>query len=357
MQDLRKIARYPFLRAAADYIRREKVELEQILNDDLYATARELGCRRAISAVKSPTTPFELSYTDEIGLFHTLLSYPVARMIISAVRDKAAIARYAVAESKNFSALAENENPETIAEIANELGIEVKITESGEEQNYLIHFTQYLTYTSQFRGSPEWKLAYQHLDKGMVSLSKEKFLRILEEALRRKIEAELPLPVDARIKERFQGEIEQIKGIMETHKRSLPKQDFGELEENAFPPCMKKILEVIRGGENAPHMARFAIVAFLKGIGLEAEQILKLFSTSPDFDPAKSRYQVEHITGKSSHTTYKSPGCATMKSYGLCIPGEDELCKKEWMKHPWVYYRYKKRELKKGKPAPYISPS
>ncbi|MCX8174006.1 MAG: DNA primase large subunit PriL [Thermoplasmata archaeon] len=351
MPDLKMIARYPFLRAAADYIRNEQIELEQLLTDALYLPARELGCKRALSAVSAPTKPFELSYNDEIGLLYTLLSYPVARMIISATRDRAAIARYAVAESKNLSALASGEKPENIVEIANDFGIEVQISE--KTGRYAIHFTGYLTFTSQFRGSPEWKLAYQDLENGWVHLSKEKFLRILEEALKRKIERELPLPVDASIRSRFQNEISQIREIVEKHKRAFPSREIGALDENAFPPCMKKILEVIRAGENAPHMARFAIVAFLKGLGLDAEQILKLFSTSPDFDPAKSRYQVEHITGKSSHTEYKSPGCATMKSYGLCMAGDDALCGKEWMKHPWVYYRYRKKELKKQKlPSP-----
>ncbi|MEM3396979.1 MAG: DNA primase large subunit PriL [Thermoplasmata archaeon] len=355
MHELKILARYPFLRDAVEYIRNEKIDLDHLLNDDLYATARQLGSKRALSAVQTPTTPFNLPYTDEIGLLYSLLSYPVARMIISAVRDKTVINRYAVAESKNFSAVAASERQEILVQIARDLGIEVQFLGERIEPDFAIHFTQYLTYTSQFRGDPDWKLAYQALDKGWVHLGRDKILRILEEALKRKIEAELPLPVDARIREKFQEEIAQIREIMEKHKKSFPSQEIGELKEDAFPPCMKKILEIIRAGENAPHMARFAIVAFLKGLGLDSEQILKLFSTSPDFDLSKSKYQVEHITGKSSHTTYKSPGCATMKSYGLCNPGDDELCKKDWLKHPWVYYRYKKRELKKqklAKPSP-----
>jgi len=343
VQDITFLARYPFLRGAVELIRREKIELETLLNDEIYARAREQGIKRAMQAIKNPNAGFEQHITDEITALHEILSYPVARMIISATRDKSAINRYAVAESKNFSSLAISEEPDTLISIANELGIE-----ACYQEKFSMHFTTYLQYTTQFRGIPEWKLAYQDIRRGSVFLPKEKFVRILEEALKRKIENELPLPVDRHIETIFSMTIAEIRNAMKTQYREIESAKFGDLNEDAFPPCMKHILSMIRNGENAPHMARFAIVAFLKGIGLNSEEILKLFATSPDFDISKSRYQVEHITGKTSHTTYKSPGCATMKSYGLCVPENDELCKKPWLKHPWIYYRRKRKELKKA---------
>ena len=54
----------------------------------------------------------------------------------------------------------------------------------------------------------------------------------------------------------------------------------------------------------------------------------------------KARYQVEHITGKTSGTEYTPPGCDTMKSNSICF-NPDSLCNKEWMNHPLSYYRIK----------------
>ncbi|MGB9635628.1 MAG: hypothetical protein ACPL1Y_00035 [Thermoplasmata archaeon] len=343
MEDLFKFARYPFLRGAAEYIKKENIELESLLSDEIYATARDLGIRRATSAITNPTQSYGFNPTEEISALNIILSYPVARMIISATRDKGAIARYAVSESKNFSIIANTEKPETLLEISSDLGISADF-----DRKFSVHFTDYLMYTSQFRGNPEWKLAHQDMERGYVFLSKEKFVRLLEEKLRRKIASELPLPVNEKIKSSFNAAIASIKDEIQKRRNAFHKEEMGSLNEEAFPPCMKKILAQIRNGENAPHMARFAIVAFLKGIGLGSEEILKLFASSPDFDIEKSRYQIEHITGKISGTTYKSPGCATMKSYGLCTPDEN-LCKQEWLKHPWVYYRKKNMELRKAK--------
>jgi len=83
---------------------------------------------------------------------------------------------------------------------------------------------------------------------------------------------------------------------------------------------MRKLLAMAQGGENVPHQGRFALTTFLHTLGMSADDIMKVFSVSPDFDPRKSRYQVEHITGVISGTEYTPPECRTMKTYGICFP-------------------------------------
>ena len=108
---------------------------------------------------------------------------------------------------------------------------------------------------------------------------------------------------------------------------------------------MRKLLEMIRAGENVPHSGRFALVAFLHTLGMDSEEILRTFSTSPDFDESKSRYQIQHISGEISGTEYTPPECSTMKSYGICFD-PDDLCAREWMTHPLKYYRAKGKRRK-----------
>ena len=103
---------------------------------------------------------------------------------------------------------------------------------------------------------------------------------------------------------------------------------------------MKQLLGMTQAGENVPHVGRFAIATFLHHIGLSSDQILSLFSSSPDFDVSKARYQVEHVTGKISGTEYTPPSCDTMISNGICF-NPDSLCNKSWLTHPLTYYKTK----------------
>ncbi|MBS3778292.1 MAG: DNA primase regulatory subunit PriL, partial [Candidatus Thermoplasmatota archaeon] len=119
-----------------------------------------------------------------------------------------------------------------------------------------------------------------------------------------------------------------------------------------LPPCIKGILAEVQAGENVPHMGRFALVSFLNALKLTTQDIIDLFNTAPDFDEEKSRYQIDHITGEGSSTSYKPPGCDKLKTYGLCPSEEiDEICKKTI--HPLSYYSYRwklsKKKRKKSK--------
>ncbi len=70
---------------------------------------------------------------------------------------------------------------------------------------------------------------------------------------------------------------------------------------------------------------------------MSAEEIVRFYESSPDFDFELTRYQVAHIMG-SSGTEYTSPGCSIMETYGNCAKG-GEICKS--ISHPLSYYRKK----------------
>ena len=123
---------------------------------------------------------------------------------------------------------------------------------------------------------------------------------------------------------------------------------IGKLSIEKLPPCLKDILSAIQSGENVPHMGRFSLVSFLNALGMNTKEILKLFSTAPDYQEERTRYQVEHITGESSSTKYKSPGCQKMRTYGLCPTGKmDELCRRS--NHPLSYYNKKWKKANEEK--------
>ena len=146
----------------------------------------------------------------------------------------------------------------------------------------------------------------------------------------------------------FKEDVSRIQNIVLLHKKKIEAEPIRKLDISKLPPCMKDILASIQVGENVPHMGRFALVSFLNSLKLGVNDIIKLFSTAPDFEEEKTRYQIEHITGNISSTSYKPPGCDKMRTYGICpVDKTDELCKRK--RHPLSYYKAKWYEEKKNK--------
>ncbi|MDD1773289.1 MAG: DNA primase large subunit PriL, partial [Methanomassiliicoccales archaeon] len=274
-----------------------------------------------------------------------VLSYPVARILVSCVGDGFLIRRYALAEAVTMNHRLQQESPEFIVSVADELGVPTSITDGTIKA----HFSSFLKFTSRMR-SKEWKLVNTEVKEGFVFMTKQRFARVLQQALQEKIEDELPLAVSEDILKVLRPTIVDIKNLVETRKQHYKAQDLGKITIVKFPPCMRRLVGIAQAGENMPHSGRFALTAFLHAIGLSQDDILSLFSSSPDFDPSKTRYQIEHITGEISGTEYTPPECSTMRSYSICFE-PDALCNSGKMKHPLTYYRIKSIKRRRT-PAP-----
>ena len=104
----------------------------------------------------------------------------------------------------------------------------------------------------------------------------------------------------------------------------------------------------VLSGKDVPHIGRFTLTAFLIQVGMGIDEIVKIYTSTTDFDERITRYQVEHIAGiVGGKTRYKPLNCGNMKTHGLC-PGEDKTCMK--VKNPLTYYsRILKTSLKREK--------
>lgn len=332
--DPRKLASYPFLKEAAGYIRSRGIGLDDLLHGFAFEEARERGRARVVEALEKGEIADRPTVLPTEQL-QEILSYPVARMLVSCVADGFLIRRYALAEGVTLSRRLPGEDLEFIIGVAKELEIEATIMNG----TLRIHFTDYLRHTSRIR-SKDWKLVNTEVFSGYVYLTRHRFGRVLQQALQDRIEEELPIEVSDDLLKVFAAEVEEIRGLVETRRERYKAEDLGRVSIVRFPPCMKRLVAIAQAGENMPHTGRFALTAFLHSIGMSPEEIINLFSASPDFDPAKTRYQVEHITGEISGTEYTPPECSTMRSYGICFD-PDDLCRNPKVHHPLTYYRIK----------------
>jgi len=329
------LAKYPFLSEAKELVHRENVRTEEILHDPIYQRARDIGRQRVIDALDQRAVG-AYPVASETDALMNVFSYPIARMIVASVKHPFFRGRYALAEAKRAYEFLQQESAEFLGQVAKELNINVK-------ENLSLHFTDYLRHAPS--SSNKWKLVNMPLTQGWLRLQHRELARVLQNAIQQKLFEELrDLNPPAGVTNVFNEEVTAITNTLQ-QQEVKEKAEMGDASVAKLPPCIRMLLAAVQSGTNVPHVGRFTLVSFINAIGLDTEEILDLFAASPDFDRERSRYQVEHITGKVSGTDYTPPGCASIKTWGLC-PTEkmDDICHR--VKHPLSYYRIKGRKRK-----------
>lgn len=339
MAELTILATYPFLSDAKSYVTKTAPTVDDLLNDPLYERARVISIERLDNAFHDKDVGNRSMVTESDHIME-LLSYPLARMVAVCIEDTYFKRRYALGEAVHAYRHLINESTAFLLGIAAEFSLKVTY---NEDTNVLeLSFLDYLHYApTRYK---EWKMINREMKNGYIRISHKDLARIIQEALRSRINEELDQRRCSKaVYDVFSSEINRIKHTVMTHRKKIEAAPVGKLDIQKLPPCMKAILAAIQGGENVPHMGRFALVSFLHSLKLDTNDILKMFSSAPDFEEDKTRYQVEHITGSSSSTAYTPPGCDKMRTYGICPADKtDELCKRK--RHPLSYYKAKWRE-------------
>ncbi len=334
---LERITRYPFRRETQEWVRDQGISLHEVLTSPVYNRVVQQGLGR-VTAVLGEEGLRDMTAVKEAEAIASALTYPIARMLVSAVGDLMLVRRHALREAEAVARHMANEGQDFLLELANEeLGLPSTYDEGA--RTFTVHFTDYLKTASAIRDRA-WKLYNQDLVVGRVRLGQEKFVRLLQEALRRRIESELPLDVTEEILEALSSEIAVVVEGLETLRASIQRESYGEFSLDFLPPCIADILEKIRKGVNVPHVGRFALTAFLSHVGLGVEDVIDLFRGSPDFKADLAEYQVKHILGEISGTKYSPPSCSTMNTYGICLRARE--C--ERLGHPLRYYERRQRQ-------------
>jgi len=333
--DIYVLARYPFLSEAKEVVRRENVRTEEILHDPIYERARDIGRQRVTDALEEGVVG-GYPVASETDALMNIFSYPIARMIVASVGHPYFRGRYALAEAKRAYEFLQGESRDFLLQVARELEVAV-------DDDLRLHFADYLRHAPT--RSQRWKLVNMPLSQGWLSLDHRELARVLQNAIQHRLFEELrDMRPPSEISNVFREEVTAIRNTLQ-QREMREKAEMGEASVAKLPPCMRMLLAAIQTGANVPHVGRFTLVSFLNAIGMDTEEILGLFAASPDFDRERTRYQIEHITGKVSGTDYTPPSCASIKTWGLCPTDKmDAICRR--VNHPLSYYRIKGRRRK-----------
>jgi DNA primase large subunit len=342
------LAKYPFLPGAGAYVGERGPKLDELLFDRAYARVRARGVARVRAALLDATIEPAPVGSDSDALIE-LLSYGVGRMVVGALALPLVARRSAMAEAKLAHARLVQEEDEVVREVALLLGLRLR--------GGAVHFTDYLRHSVALK-DPEWKLVNQPVLEGWVEVDARRLARLCQEGVRQRIEAAAAQDPGPDVRRAFATELGELRKAADDLLARFQGGDLGPVKLELLPPCMTKLLAHLQQGVNVPHTGRFALTAFLHTVGMSSEEIMRLFAAAPDFKEEMTRYQVEHIVGKTSGTEYTPPGCATMVTYGLCPMEElareqrDRLCIHPRMHHPLTYYRWRVNDEKKRAPPP-----
>ena len=325
-------ARYPFLSAAREAVQSADVDLVALVREG--GPAVERGVERVRRALLEGTAESEERY----GARAELLSYPVARVLVSLLDAPGATEKYARAEAalaqRRFVADFEEERSlqsggETLslqAMLADfDLADDVRPTGEGD---FEVAVAAYLRLSSGLDGG-DWQLVRRRLHDGVVPVTRGELETLLRAAVRERVADGLPLDVPEPIATALAEAVGRLRTAVAD---ADPPRSFGAFEPGALPPCMDALLDRARDGEDLPDNSRFALLGFLAAFDdLDAHDIAAVGGFD---DPERVRYQLQRLRDDRG-VAFAPPSCATMQAYDDCV-NQDDLCAE--IAHPLSYY-------------------
>jgi DNA primase large subunit len=362
-------ARYPFLSAAREAVESMDVTLGALVTEGAPAVARgaERVERALLSGTVAPEDPGAWSARDE------LLSYPVARILVSLLDSRAAVRKYAAAEAatarERFTADVAAGDDDlrsvadrrlTVADLLAEFDLDgavrpVRATATpagaddggsrtagtarpgGADADREVALGAYLRLADPEWGD-RWRLVNRAVADGWVRVRREELDSLLEAAVRRRVAEGLPFdvrggPGGEAVAEALDAEVSHLRGLLADRD---PVPDVDRVAPDRFPPCVTDLLSRVDDGETLPPPARFALLAFLADLGFDADDV-RSFLADRDAPPERL-VEVEFgaaTLGDGARAQYPMPSCATMDALGLCVDADDRC---ETVDHPVGYY-------------------
>ncbi|MFC7097222.1 DNA primase large subunit PriL [Halobaculum marinum] len=339
-------ARYPFFAAAREAVRESGVDLAALVadGDPAVERGRERIERALTEGTVDPADPREWDVRDN------LLSYPIARILVSLLDSHAAVEKYAEAEARtayrHFTEDLERDpnarpDPSRIDrdallrefDLDGEVRIEDPKPGQPEGKWLWLGVGAYLSYVDPKWGD-DWRLVNRELVDGEVRIERQELYRLLREAVGDRVAEGLPFEgVSDELADELEAEIADLRDLLAD--RSV-RSDIEVVDPNYFPPCIGRLLDRARDGDDLGPHGRFSLLAFLAGLNLDAEEAVALSGLDPDLVAERFGYLRDE-----SGAQYPPPSCRTLGEYGLC---DNEENHRSVAPHPLEYYSRKLRE-------------
>lgn len=339
-EDLRK---YPFIPKALEQVRDLDLTLADLTSHPLRSVVN-----RAVAYIKaamSGSEPPPLSVDSE----EEVLAFAVTLILLKAIGDRALTRKFAVIFSRRAGRFLASEELGKLAYVLSEVGVKARVLQTKVHGYPIaVHVLSYLENAPERAG--RWKLVHRLVEGGWVYVSKLEAARLGEEALRKFIEKKVEeIKLDSTsIPDALFKLVEGLSVEWSANVKKFKGRWMLEapgVSEDAFPPCIRAIIEDLKAGKNVPHSARFALASFLLNVGMGVDEVLDVFRAAPDFNEKIARYQVEHIAGmRGSGKKYSPYKCDNMRTLGLCVAE----C---GVKHPLQYYWKALRKLRAAPPS------
>ncbi|GAB3707512.1 DNA primase [Halorubrum pallidum] len=341
-------AKYPFFESARDAVADATVSLPELVAAD--APAVERGRERVERALLDGTVESESGRFPDESDYDTqaeLLSYPIARILVSLLDSEPAIEKYAAAEAatamdriredlETDDALRSVSTPTVtldgvLAEfdladaVQAEPAIAVGSNRAGRANRTAEHYRMavgsYLDLTSPSWGE-SWRLVNRALADGAVHLSRSDLLRALESAVEERVRDGLPFELTdgSDIAAELESGVADLKRLLSERSYTGP---IDVVAPDLFPPCMTNLIEKAERDAELSPPESFALMAFLVGIGMTPDEIVA-FCADTSLDAEGIRYQTEYLRDDRG-TQYPPPTCETLANYGICHNEDDHM--------------------------------
>ncbi|WP_096390451.1 DNA primase [Halopenitus persicus] len=345
-------ARYPFFEAAREAVAAADVSLPALVAAD--APAVERGHERVERALRSGTTASETP--DAYDVKAELLSYPIARILVSLLESTPAVEKYASAEAATAAdrIRADLDREDTLrstdavslelSDVLREFDLDdavrpdVQVAGRGSSDGgpvptgprasrpvtrdpewFRVDVGPYLQLSDPDWGD-RWRLVNRELRDGAVRIDRSDLERCLERAVRSRVLEGLPFEfaADDGIGSDLEAHVADLRRLLDER---ATVGGFDVVVPELFPPCMRNLIDKAEREAALSPPESLALMAFLTAIGMSPDEIVA-FCADTSLDAEGIRYQTEYLRDDAG-AQYPPPTCETLSAYGICHNEED----------------------------------
>ena len=328
MDELVFVQKFPFSPKAKNFLKRLNVDASNAPKEAIKKAAFIIS--RAFT--NNHSFPVTVASREDVEL--ELMAFPIAKMLVSLMKTPNMPQKLAFFYHKStFNHLIESQTARNDAiELMQDLKIDFKFV---EEKGFFVEVSL-LDFLKIHFIDEELKLVNLPVCNGRVLLNSNSLARFLAEIAYQRIIDSLPIPIEETPKS-FQSLAKSIDSqLVIVEKKNFDLKLEGRIDSELFPPCMLHLYNNQLGGKKLSYTERLTLASFLYQVGMNREEMLLVFSKSPDYNKKISQYHIERIFEKQ----LSAPTCRKIAEQGLRVKECGTECT---VKHPAQYYISKLR--------------